>query len=218
MLKHLIIEILKTFSDDDFIYFRDYLRSPFFNRSKQLLNMYDALVYFRPYFTSKNLTKKKIHEKVFPSLEYKETTVTTLLVSLSYLAEDYLLYSNLHNNYIKSQDFLFDELLKRKLYKIFEKKAIEFEVLLKDNRGLNVDNILNKFYFETDKYNYNIISKTFAGKESHKENIELITNRGKHIIFYFIMQMIKQNMGLYTYKFNYDVDIEKNFLIEFLKL
>ncbi len=217
MLKHLIIEILKTFSDDDFIYFRDYLRSPFFNRSKQLLNMYDALVYFRPYFTSKNLTKKKIHEKVFPALEYKETTVTTLLVSLSYLAEDYLLYSNLHNNYIKSQDFLFDELLKRKLYKIFEKKAIEFEELLKDNRGLNVDNILNKFYFETDKYNYNIISKTFAGKEAHKENIELITNRGKHIIFYFIMQMIKQNMGLYTYKFNYDVDIEKNFLIEFSK-
>ena len=215
MLNHRIIDILKTFSDVDFNSFRDYLRSPFFNRSKQLLNVYDVIVPYRPHFNSKNLSKRILHKKIFPTLEYKESTVSSLLVNLSYLAKDYLMYSNIQNNYLKSQDFLFNELLKRKLFKMFEKNAAEFEVILNDNRGVDVDTILSKFYFETDKYNYNLISKTFAGKETHNENIELITNRGKHIIYYFIMQMIKQNLGLYTYKFNYDVDIENNFLIEF---
>lgn len=217
MKNHQIINILKTFSDEDFNYFRDYLRSPFFNRSKQLLNMYEAIVNFRPQFNSKNLTKKKIHNKIFPTLEYKETTVSSLLVNLSYLAEDYLMYSNIKSNYLKSQDFLFNELLKRKLFKLFEKNASEFERILNDNRGVDVDNILSKFYFETDKYNYNLINKSIAGKQMQDENIELITNRGKHIIYYFIIQMIKQNLGLYTSKFNYDVDIENNFLIEFSK-
>ena len=217
MLNHRIIDILKTFSDDDFNKFRDYLRSPFFNRSKQLLNLYEVITNFRPHLNSKNLTKKKIHNKIFPTLEYKETTVSSLLVNLSYLAEDYLMYSNIQSNYLKSQDFLFNELLKRKLFKLFEKNASEFEVMLNDNRGVDVDNILSKFYFETDKYNYNLISKAFAGKLTHNENIELITNRGKHLIYYFIMQMIKQNLGLYTYKFNYDIDIENNFIIEFSK-
>ncbi|MBL7129435.1 MAG: hypothetical protein ISS16_10705 [Ignavibacteria bacterium] len=217
MKNHQIINILKTFSDEDFNYFRDYLRSPFFNRSKQLLNMYEVIVNFRPQFNSKNFTKKNIHNKIFPTFEYKETTVSTLLVNLSYLAQDYLMYSNVRSNYLKSQDFLFDELLKRKLYKLFEKNAAEFERILNDNRGVDVDNILSKFYFETDKYNYNVINKTFVEKQTHNENIELITNRGKHLIFYFIIQMIKQNLGLYTYKFNYDVDIENNFLIKFSK-
>lgn len=217
MQNHSLISILKTFSDDDFNKFRDYLRSPYFNRSKQLLNLYETIVYFRPHFISKNLTRRKIHKKIFPTLDFKNSTLSNLLVNLSFLAEEYLLISNIQSNYLKSQDFLLSELLNRKLFKQFEKYATELGMILKDNRGIDVDIILNKFYLDTDKYNYNLINKTLTEKESHNENIELITSRGKHIIFYFIMQMIKQNMGLYTYKFNYDVDIENNFLIEFSK-
>jgi tetratricopeptide (TPR) repeat protein len=110
---------------------------------------------------------------------------------------------------------LFDELLKRKLFKLFEKNAVEFEEILKDKRGIGVNQILSKFYFDTDKYNYNVINKTFAGKVMTEDNIELINKRGQHLILYFMMQIIKQNMTLFTYKFNYDVDIEDNFLIDF---
>ena len=217
MISHRIIDILKTFSDEEIRRFRDFLMSPFFNRSNQLLKVYNIISYYHPDFSSARLTKKYIHEKIYPSAKYKESTILNLLANMSYLAEDYLMYTNIQNNYLKSQDFLFDEVLKRKLFKLFEKNALEFEEILKDNRGIDANQILSRFYFDTDKYNYNLINKTFAGKQTHEENIELLTQRGKHIIFYFIMQLIKQNHGLYTNKFNYDVDIEDNFLINFSK-
>lgn len=217
MITHRIIDILRTFSDEEIRRFRDFLRSPFFNRSKQLLKVYNIISYYHPDFNSARLTKMYIHEKIYPNSHYKESTVLNLLANMSYLAEDFLMYTNIQNNYLKSQDFLLDEILKRKLFKLFEKNALEFEEILKDNRGIDENQILSSFYFDTDKYNYNLISKTFAGKQTHEENIELLTKRGKHIIFYFIMQLIKHNLGLYTYQFNYDVDIEDNFLINFSK-
>ena len=179
--------------------------------------MYEVLIYFHPDFKSKNFNKEKVHEKLYPNQEYIESTIINLLANLSYLAEEYLKFTNIQNNFLKSQDFLFDEILKRKLFKLFEKNALEFKEILKDNRGLDANQIMSRFYFDTDKYNYNLINKTFAGKQTHEENIKLLTKRGKHIIFYFIMQFIKQNLGLYTYKFNYDVDICNNFILNFSK-
>ena len=217
MIHHRIVDILKTFSYDDVNRFRDYLRSPYFNRSKQLLKLYEVIVYFHPDFKSRNFNKEKVHEKLYTDQQYKESTIINLLANLSYLAEDYLRLKNIENNFIKSQDFLFNELLKRKLYKLFEKNALEFNEILKDNKGIGSNQIISKFYFDIDKYNYNVINKTFAGKSTYEKNIELLTSRSMHLIFHFILQMIKLHLSLYLYKFNYNLDIDDTFTVNFSK-
>lgn len=217
MIYHRIIDILKTFSHEDVKRFRDYLRSPYFNRSKQLLKLYEVLIYFHPDFKSKNFNKEKVHEKLYPNQEYIESTIINLLANLSYLAEDYLRLTNVHNNFIKSQDFLFNELLQRKLYKLFKKNALEFNEILKDKSGTDVEQIISKFCFDIDKYNYNVINESFAGKTIYKKNIELLESSSKHLIFYFIVQMIRQHFSLHTYKYNYDLNIDDNFIINFSK-
>ncbi|MEZ4689597.1 MAG: hypothetical protein R3A12_05205 [Ignavibacteria bacterium] len=131
MINHRIIDILKTFSKKDIKRFKEYLSSPFFNKSNKIIKFYDCLISFHPDFKSKNLTKENLYSKTGNYSVYNKSTIDNLLSDLSYLAENYLMYINFQSKEVKSKDFLIDELFKRNLDKLIETNIERFNLCLK---------------------------------------------------------------------------------------
>jgi hypothetical protein len=64
-MKSKIIDILRTFSSKDVKRFRDFLESPFFNESENLVKLYNSLLEFYPDFEDENLTEEFLNRNVY---------------------------------------------------------------------------------------------------------------------------------------------------------
>ena len=71
MINHDLIKLLKTFSGEEVKDFRNFLKSPFFNKSSKLLKLYNEIIKHHPDFGNKNFTKENLHKRVTRTVEYK---------------------------------------------------------------------------------------------------------------------------------------------------
>lgn len=206
------IYILKTFSEDDIKRFQDFLNSPFFNHSKKVVKLYDALMKFYPEFNSKFLTDQKLSKKISPELEFNRTTMNSLFFDLCAGAEKYLLIRSLEDNPIKSQDLLRNELFKRKLFKLIDKSINEVINDLKSNNNINADHYLNMFHLYTDICNINIITASNLNKVEIRNKFKTLEERGKYVTYFFVTEIIREYENLLTYDRSYDTGEGMNFI------
>ncbi|MDQ3022559.1 MAG: hypothetical protein M3R36_18635 [Bacteroidota bacterium] len=153
-MKYKIIDILKTFTPKDVKSFNQFLHSPYFNESQKIRNLYKILLRYYPGFNSKFLTEENLSKELNPDLAFNKSTFKSLLFEIANLAEDYLKILNFKNRGIESQDFLRDELFKRRLYKHFLHNIEKSEKLLNADKNFNTKYFLNMFQLCTDKHNY----------------------------------------------------------------
>ena len=66
MLKSKVIEILRTLSADELKLFREFIRSPYHNKNKNVISLFEIIRKFSPSFNDPNLTKEKVFKKIFP--------------------------------------------------------------------------------------------------------------------------------------------------------
>jgi len=114
MINYKAIDILRTFTKEDLKRFKDFLRSPFFNKSGKLAKFYDSLIVFYPEFNSKFLKEEKLLKRVNPDLPFNKSTMLNLFSDLAKAAEKYFIQLGIQKNETESLDFLRDELFKRK--------------------------------------------------------------------------------------------------------
>ena len=59
-----LIQLIRTFSKDEFKTFGKFVRSPFFYKDKAVIKLYDSLKSFYPEFDNDGLTKQQIAKKI----------------------------------------------------------------------------------------------------------------------------------------------------------
>ncbi|MEO8210131.1 MAG: hypothetical protein ABI840_06190 [bacterium] len=224
MINNRIVNILKTFSKLDIKRFRNFLNSPFFNRSEKLVKFYEALIVFYPLFDSKFLNEKRLIKKISPDLVFNKSTVLNLFSDLGEAAEKYFMHINFQKKEIESKDFLRDELIKRKLNRSLEINLSNAEDVLKEVKNFNSDYFINKFKLSTDLINYNIINNNKSKGTSIVWHVEKQSERGKYIAYFFVKEMLRTYDNLLTMNKTFSIDKEKNFvfklfnIVEFEKL
>lgn len=217
MINHRIIDILKTFSDKDIRRFREYLNSPFFNKSKKIINGYKFLISFHPDYTSKNLTTENIYLEAGNKTGYNKSTIDNLLSDLSYQAENYLMYVNIQNKEVKSKDFLIDELFKRNLNKLIETNIGKVQSLLKKNNEMDAVFYFNSYKIITDELNHNLINKAKSGKSIINDYVDKLSERGMYLTCLFITEMIRERDNLLAMNKTFDINKESNFVFGFFE-
>lgn len=217
MIKHRIIDILKTFSKKDIRRFREYLNSPFFNKSKKIINCYKYLISFHPDYTSKNLTTENFYLKTGNKTGYNKSTIDNLMSDLSYQAENYLMYINIQNKEVKSKDFLIDELFKRNLNKLIETNIGKVQSLLKKNNEMDAVFYFNSYKIITDELNHNLINKAKSGKSIINDYVDKLSERGMYLTCLFITEMIRERDNLLAMNKTFDINKESNFVFGFFE-
>lgn len=145
MLKHSFIEILKTFSNEDLVKFRDFVSSPYHNKISNIVKLFDQLKKYSPEFNDKNLSDESIWEKLFPGKDYHYGNMKNLLHEFSKLCEKYIRLEYYEESELHRDFELLDSLAERNITKLYLKKFSSFKKkYTSDYLGqLNV-NITNK--------------------------------------------------------------------------
>lgn len=130
MEKSKVIKIFKTFSGEEFKSFKDFVRSPFHNKNKNVIRLFDILKKQYPDFKSGTIAKEKIFSKLFPGKKYNDVVIRILISDLLKLSESFLSYTEFQKSHLTSLKFLLNELKERNLDSLYVSNLITAENLL----------------------------------------------------------------------------------------
>ncbi len=124
-----LIALLETFSSLEWRRFGDFLQSPFFNKNKKLLPIYEYLRSIAPDFPKNKLDKAVLFEKIYPNQTFDKGIFEDITYILLKNAEKFLTMLSLETEQHTENILILEELMKRKLekhYRTYIKKANDF--------------------------------------------------------------------------------------------
>lgn len=208
MIKHKAFDLLRSLSTDEFRKFGDFVRSPYFNKSKNIIVIYDYLYPFYPEFNNSGISKFVLYEKLFKGGEYKDSSVRNVLAKLINLVLEFLVHENLGYDKLGRQNMLLEELNRRKQNELFLRCLREAEAGVKDFRDVDFDFLLNRYILERNKYNFSIQNDKITSKNKVYPQIRKLSDAGVYLSIYYITELIADNINILVYREKFNMEGE----------
>lgn len=130
MHKTKLLELLRSLDKDEFRRFYKFVKSPWYNSNKGVVQLYEYLRPFYPDFDSPKLKKELVFKKLFAGERYRDTRIRTLISLLKRLVEDYLVERELQLQPFRKKEILTEAMSKRNLYDFFSQQSHEMIEML----------------------------------------------------------------------------------------
>lgn len=205
MYRHKIIGLLKSFSADEMIRFREFISSPYFNKNKKIIVLFDELFKHHPHFSSVDLDKKFIFKQIYPNLEFNDSTFRNLAAKLLNLGQNFILNEYSSDNNLTTLVHLTSALLNRgqnELYKINSKRL---STHLNDTKEIDFNFLYSKYLFERNQFNYTILNDKIIQKKKTSKQIESLTKSGNYLTIYYITEIICLYLNYFIYSDKYNL-------------
>lgn len=164
MIRSKAIDVLKTFSDEEQKQFSDFVSSPFHNKNKNLIKLFNVLKKYHPEYEIENV---KIYSIVYPAKSYNHDNLKKLMSELLKLCESYLSYLCLRKEKFVFARTLLKELSERKIDDYFSLKAKNLE---NNFPGEYPEHYNNKSLFEGYKLEFSLTRNTSADQTEIHNN------------------------------------------------
>lgn len=122
MINSNFIEVVKSFSPKEIKRFSSFLESPYFNSNKKLSVMFRLIKEGYPEFESENISNELIYKKLYPGKKYKDTVMRNLNSDMFEMVMRFLAAENIEKDEFTYDIKTLEEVLKRKLYKFFNRR------------------------------------------------------------------------------------------------
>jgi len=127
MLKSSLLEIIRTFTKQELIKFEDFVRSPYFNKKENVINLFLEIKKYSPDYENENLKKEKIWKTLFPDKKYNYGIFKNLIFDINKLLERFIVVLKAEEDEFKKPQYILFYLDERNLAKIFYKKYDSIE-------------------------------------------------------------------------------------------
>lgn len=218
MLDYAFIKILESLNRDELKQFRRFLLSPYFNRSKKVIKLFDNLTKHHPNYDITSLTKESLHKKVSPDLEYNDVTMRRLLYDLQNLAERFIKQRNFESKQIESNTFLIEDLVKRGAEKMLNKNYKNTVNKIDNAVSLNSDLFFSRFRIECERFYFGMIHNSINKKSFVNTEADRLVRGLTSLISYFMLEAIKHSETLLEYSRTFNVKKNEELLSSFLDL
>lgn len=145
MIQSKLIQLLQTFSTEEWRLFNEFVASPFFNKKKDLISFCTYLKQLAPNFPPKKTQKNKIYKAVFPNKQYDEKHLSYLMNYLLELAEQFLGWKLMKEKKTVLGLNSLAALADRKLLKHYNQKYRKMIKLINDQQTQDDHFYLNQF-------------------------------------------------------------------------
>lgn len=98
MFRTKAIDILKTLNKTEFKKLSVFLSSPYFNKNKKIIKLYDCLKRFYPEFADPKLTNESLHSCIYPGKKYNDSMLKNLLSEFFGLSEKFIMQRAVDND------------------------------------------------------------------------------------------------------------------------
>ncbi|MEO8399852.1 MAG: hypothetical protein ABI550_08580 [Ignavibacteriaceae bacterium] len=144
MIQSKSIRVLKTFSEEELKQFSDFLRSPFHNKNKNLIKLFNIL---EKYHSQYEVENEIVYSKVYPGKKYNYDNLKKLMSELFLILEMFLSHLKLKKEKFTSDKYLLEEYVQRKLNELFLFKVKKVNEKLEAKNCYNIG-FEDKFYLE----------------------------------------------------------------------
>lgn len=208
-----LVNLLKTFSEEELKKFDEFVSSPYFNKNSNILKLLGYIKKYSDNYESVKLEKEEAYAKIFPGRKYNDKVMKNLMSELLRLGERFLEQTRYEKNKAGRYNYLLEELLYRKLYSIFCSKIKEAEELSDDFKKDEVY-FYNNLNLSSLKHDYDLLTRSGLEKV-HQEELTI-----DYLISFFFIWYFKYSYNLLNRKIGYNFDTDFNFIenvIEYIK-
>lgn len=127
MHKNTLLEIFRSFSNEEISAFDDFLRSPYHNRNSNVIRLFMHIKAYSPGYEDAGLNKEHLWKRIFPDKNYNYGVMKNLVYELKRLASRFIMLKELENNKLEEETLLVRAMGVRDLSKSFANKIGEIE-------------------------------------------------------------------------------------------
>lgn len=216
MLNYNVIQIFKSFSDEELTLFGEFILNPFHNNNSKIIKLYSFLKPFHPEFESEKLSKNNLFRLITDKASYKESYIRNLFSDLNILAEKFIKI-NLTSDNPKFEKLFIEALKDRDLFEITKKKIKVFEKKIKSNKAKD-HNYYEDINFIYEIKSFLIVDKALTDGFRNMQlgnTIKLFLIKIMEDAFYMIVEEQRVNVK-HKYDFlKYNLEYIKNHQAEF---
>lgn len=147
-----LIILLKALNAEEFRQFYRYLKSPFFTKSKELLQFYDYIRKYYPDFEAEKLDRKIIFASLYPNESFNSPRLRNLALKVTKILEDYLIYLEFKQNDFQKKQLLTHIYGKRNINVIFKQKTTELLADLEKQQFRDTHYFYDSYLLQQDYY------------------------------------------------------------------
>ena len=136
-----LIQLLKTFSHQEFRQFRDFVNSPFYNKNKNVISLLNVLKKYYPEFGNSLPNEEMIFKTVFDKEVYDYFKLKNIVSDLLVLGKEFLSASMFNRNEHIKNKFLLEQLRDRNLDSMF------LQLYKAYNEKLDIHPVRDEYYF-----------------------------------------------------------------------
>ncbi len=217
MLKHQLLEVLRTFTDHEKKRFGKFLNSAYFNKSPKIIRLFNILRKFHPNYDNKKITKMYIYKKLDYGLAFNDSTIRNLLYDLQVIAETYLKIKNMEHNLAESNVLQRDEFKKRELDMLYQINLENSNLDMAKRNYTNSQNIMSRFRLDSDQFYFELAQKNIDS-ENYSKNADKFKNGIIHLVNYFVVEFIKHNETLFSTARSFKAKQKEQYAHDFLKV
>lgn len=198
--------ILSSLTKDEFIDFGRFIVSPYFNRSKDVIKLFNYIKPYYPVFEDSKINYEKIYKKIYPLKKFNEGTVRNLLSDLGNLTERFLSFSVYEDCFFYKYNLLI-EMNDRKLDKYFIKTYTKYHNEVEGALDTTGQKDLYLFLMETEK-NINTV------RTNREDKIEDVDSGKESLLIYLLKIYFGSESSFTTGKDNYNRPVNENNIIQ----
>lgn len=191
-----LIQLLKTFSEEELTDFEKFLNSPLSNSRNYIVKYFQELKKHYPEFREDKIDSKVIFSKIYKDKKYNDSTVRSIVSNLIKDAEHYLGYKNFKLNDTFQDYYLLSELRIRKLNDYYDLKAKAVLKNLKKNKQFDFNKTIYEYLFSLE------ISDQYIETYKYENSVEFVNILNDSIVTFFSANSIlssSQNKVLKTF-------------------
>jgi hypothetical protein len=208
-----LIQLLKTFSKEEFKSFGKFVRSPFFYKDKAVINLYDSLKPFYPDFHDKQFTKEFVFRKIYPGKAYNDSLMKYLMSEMLGMAKKFLAYTNFENDSFERDIRLLKELNNRNTTKIFESQLKRLQGRVQNYQ------VRNQEYFNQMYRLKELVNDYYSYKDRlspRREQNKIIENIINNFLISLLNSYYEISNDLAEFRVNIDLNLV-NYIEDFIK-
>lgn len=192
-----LIRLLKIFSAEEFKSFGKFIRSPLYNRHKDLIRYYTCLKEYYPAFSGNNFTQEKIFAHVYNGRKFSKNEFLKLSSSMSRMCD---LFLKLQLDRFTTDFNLLNHYVNRNLDKEFLSLYKKVSFYIDNEEGLDNMIFVKKIYLETLFIRFNM------NRDRQRNICGDIIKRGNYFAYQSLLWIMIQNRDMITNfnAFNYE--------------
>jgi len=180
-----LIQVLKSFSKDEYEKFNEFISSSYFNKAVYVCKYFEKIKEYYPEFLNLEESKEKIFKSLYPGRIYNDATIRKLNSEVLKLAEEFITVSSLQNQNFLKNTLLLEQLDKRKIDSLFSRK-LSSSYLLLEQSGLRTEK-----YFK-DLTALNDIEFLFYSMRNRTKGFPVHCDSNENLDKFYIIQKLKK--------------------------